>query len=64
MARQYAVQAKLGQAGYSAWRATAYSSKDIHVSPRYGSWDATSQQVVPPKGPSPAPGQTTTTPTS
>jgi hypothetical protein len=64
MARQYAVQAKLGQTGYAAWRATAYSASDIHVSPRYGSWDASSQQVVPPKGPSPAPGETTTTATS
>jgi hypothetical protein len=60
LARQYAVQAKLGQARYAAWRSSAYTDADIQVSPRYGSWDAASQQVVPPKGPSPAPGATTT----
>jgi hypothetical protein len=58
LARQFAVQVKLGHAGYSAWRATAYRDADIHVSPRYGSWDESTQQVVPPKGPSPAPGET------
>jgi hypothetical protein len=61
IARQYAVEVKLGQAGYSAWRSTAYPAAHIQVSPRYGSWDEASQQVVPPKGPEPAPGETTTT---
>ena len=64
LARQYGVQAKLGSQGYAAWRATAYGAADIQVSPRYGSWDEASQSVVAPKGPSPAPGQTTTVPAS
>jgi hypothetical protein len=61
ISRQYAVETKLGQQGYLAWRNKAYRAADIHVSPRYGSWDASSQAVVAPKGPRPAPGDTTTT---
>jgi hypothetical protein len=61
IARQYAVEVKLGQAGYAAWRSEAYPAAHVQVSPRYGSWDEASQQVVPPKGPKPAPGETTTT---
>ncbi len=61
LTKQYAVESRLGQAGYSAWRTTAYADAHISVSPRYGSWDSTTQQVVAPKGPRLAPGETTTT---
>jgi hypothetical protein len=64
ISRQYAVESKLGQQGYLAWRTKAYRTADIEVSPRYGSWDASTQAVVPPKGPQPAPGETTSTTTA
>lgn len=61
IARQYAVQAKLGSTGYDAWRTKAYRDADIEVSPRYGTWDAASQAVIAPKGPQPASVDTTAT---
>jgi hypothetical protein len=61
ISRQYAVESKLGQQGYLAWRNKAYRAADIEVSPRYGSWDGSAQAVVAPKGPRPAAGDTTTT---
>lgn len=36
---------------YQAWRSREYLEADIHVSPRYGTWDGASGQVVPPTGP-------------
>lgn len=61
ISRQYAVQAKLGQQDYVAWRTKAYADAHIEVSPRYGSWDPKAQAIVAPKGPQPAPGDTTST---
>ena len=61
ISRQYAVQAKLGQQGYVAWRNKAYADAHVQVSPRYGSWDPKAQAIVAPKGPQPAPGDTTST---
>jgi hypothetical protein len=61
ISRQYSVESKLGQQGYLAWRTKAYRAAKIEVSPRYGSWDASTQAVVAPKGPQPAPGETTST---
>ena len=61
ISRQYAVQSKLGQQGYLAWRTKAYGAAHIEVSPRYGSWDPKAQAIVAPKGPQPASGETTTT---
>ena len=61
ISRQYAVQAKLGQQDYTAWRTKAYAAAHIEVSPRYGSWDPKAQAIVAPKGPQPAPGETTST---
>jgi len=51
VARQIAVQNELGEEGYTAWRAETYSEADIEVNPRYGSWDGTTGQIVPPSGP-------------
>ncbi len=64
ISRQYAVESALGQQGYVAWRTKAYADAHIAVSPRYGSWDASSQTVKPPTGPQPASGGTTTTATA
>jgi hypothetical protein len=61
IARQYAVETELGQQGYVSWRNKAFRAADIEVSPRYGTWDASSQSIVAPKGPQPAPGDATTT---
>ena len=47
---QLAVQDALGE-DYPAWRSREYLDADIHVSPRYGSWDGANGQVVPPQGP-------------
>jgi hypothetical protein len=47
---QLAVEDALG-ADYQAWRTREYLEADIHVSPRYGTWDGANGQVVPPKGP-------------
>lgn len=51
VARQIAVQSQLGDEGYTEWRSDAYSTIDIEVSPRYGTWDGTTGQIVPPAGP-------------
>ena len=59
--RQYSVENHYGQQGYTAWRSAAYRAAHVEVSPRYGTWDAGTQTIVAPKGPLPAPGQTTTT---
>lgn len=61
IARQVAVTDKLGNAAYSAWRTKAYATTSIEVNPRYGSWDAKSGQIVPPKGPSEPAGSPTVT---
>jgi hypothetical protein len=58
VARQIAVQTELGDEGYTEWRTEAYTTSEIEVSPRYGSWDGTTGQIVPPEGPT----QPTTTP--
>ena len=55
VARQFAVSQAMGDE-YDAWRVEALSAGDIEVNPKYGSWDATSGQLVPPEGPRPAPG--------
>ena len=51
VARQIAVQGELGDEGYTTWRTDAYRTTDIEVSPRYGTWDGTTGQIVPPTGP-------------
>jgi hypothetical protein len=51
IARQYAVEQKLGQEGYIAWRNKAYDAADVEVSARYGHWDPKAQAVVAPEGP-------------
>jgi hypothetical protein len=55
VARQFAVSQAMGEE-YEAWRVEALSGSDIEVNPKYGSWDATTAQLVPPEGPRPAPG--------
>jgi len=50
-ARQLAVQTKLGDTGYTKWHTAAYAKTTIEVSPRYGTWDAATGQIVAPKGP-------------
>jgi opacity protein-like surface antigen len=50
VARQAAVGQSLGD-GYEAWLAEAFAKADIEVSPRYGTWDRASNQIVPPEGP-------------
>jgi hypothetical protein len=52
VARQVAVQTEYGDEAYTAWRTEAYAGSDIEVSPRYGTWDATTGQITPPSGPS------------
>lgn len=51
VARQIAVSEALGEDDYNAWRTQAFAETDIEVSPRYGSWDAESGQIVAPTGP-------------
>lgn len=51
VARQIAVQEQMGEDGYTAWRAEAYAETDIEVSPRYGTWDSASGQIIAPTGP-------------
>lgn len=51
VARQIAVQGELGDEGYTEWRTEAYNGSDIEVSPRYGTWDGSTGQIVPPTGP-------------
>lgn len=51
VARQIAVENELGEDGYTEWRTKAYAETEIEVSPRYGSWDVASGQVVAPEGP-------------
>lgn len=55
VARQFAVSQSMGPE-YQDWRFEALTTTDIEVSPRYGRWESTSGQVVPPDGPLPAPG--------
>lgn len=55
VARQFGVSEAMGEE-YDAWRVEALSGGDIDVNPKYGSWDATTAQLVPPEGPRPAPG--------
>lgn len=57
VARQLAVQEALGE-DYPQWRQQAYTTTEIEVSPRFGSWDAASGQILPPDGPRPAPSGT------
>lgn len=51
VARQIAVENELGEDGYTEWRTKAYAETEIEVSPRYGTWDVASGQVVAPEGP-------------
>lgn len=51
VARQIAVSEALGEDDYNTWRTAAYAETDIEVSPRYGSWDPESGQIVAPIGP-------------
>jgi hypothetical protein len=51
VAERIAVQTELG-AGFEAWQSTAYDEADVEVSPKYGTWDKTTGQIAPPKGPS------------
>lgn len=51
VARQIAVSESLGDNGYNAWRTKTYARANIAVSPRYGSWDAKTGQVLAPEGP-------------
>lgn len=60
VARQLAVQNKLGPTDYPTWRTTAYATVDIEISPRYGTWDPKTGQITPPQGPT-QPSVTTTT---
>lgn len=54
-ARRFAVTEAMGEEGYGQWLSEAYTSTEIEVNPRYGSWDRVSGSVVPPEGPRPAP---------
>jgi hypothetical protein len=56
-----ALQADIGEEEFTTWIADAIASAKVKVSPRYGRWDQDAQSVVPPDGPKPAPGGTTTT---
>ncbi|MDX6595990.1 MAG: hypothetical protein QOI72_1372 [Solirubrobacterales bacterium] len=60
VARQFAVSQALGD-GYQAWVAEAFTKADVEVSPRYGTWDRASGQVVPPEGPTEPAGASTPT---
>lgn len=51
VARQIAVETELGEDGYTKWRTKAFADTEIEVSPRYGTWDGESGQVVAPEGP-------------
>ena len=51
ISEQLALQAELGQDGYTTWRDEAYRKSDIDVSPRYGTWDPSTGAVNPPRGP-------------
>lgn len=51
VARQIAVSDKLGEDGYNKWRTKAFAQTDIEVSPRYGTWDAKTGQILAPSGP-------------
>jgi hypothetical protein len=48
--RQFNVQEEMG-ADYDAWVSETLAEADIEVSPRYGTWDGESGQVLPPPGP-------------
>lgn len=47
---QLAVEDALGDQ-YSTWRADTYRTAKVEVSPRYGTWDGSQGQVVPPEAP-------------
>ena len=51
VARQIGVQSELGDEGYGEWRTEAYADADIEINPRYGTWDASTGQIVAPTGP-------------
>ncbi|MEO7428889.1 MAG: hypothetical protein ABIY48_05855 [Acidimicrobiales bacterium] len=51
VARQLAVQTKLGDTDYTAWHTKAQAQTPIEISPRYGTWDPATGQITPPKGP-------------
>lgn len=51
VARQLAVQTELGEDSYTEWRTKAFAETAIEVSPRYGTWDPKSAQIIAPKGP-------------
>jgi hypothetical protein len=50
-ARQLAVQAELGEEGFSAWITETLAETTIEVNPRFGRWDPEAQTVVGPEGP-------------
>ena len=50
VARQIGLEEALGDE-YPIWAADAFESADIEVNPRYGTWSAEEQRVVPPDGP-------------
>lgn len=54
IARQFTVQESLAE-GYASWYAEAIRDPSIEVSPRYGTYDRATGNVVPPEGPRPAP---------
>ncbi len=55
VARQVKLGETLGEDAYGAWLQDAFARADIEVNPRFGSWDRTSAQAVPPRGPVDAP---------
>jgi hypothetical protein len=55
VARQFRVQAELADE-YAAWAEESFTSADIEVSPRYGTWDTARAAVRAPEGPRQAPG--------
>ena len=54
VARQFAVQQAMGEE-YQPWLVERYSTTDVEVNPRYGSWDKATGTVVPPEGPTSPP---------
>jgi hypothetical protein len=56
-----ALQADIGEDQFTAWISTSVDSANVKVNPRYGRWDKDARAVVPPDGPKPPPGATTTT---
>lgn len=50
ISEQNVLQEELG-VDLATWRAQAFQAADVEVSPRYGTWDGTRGQVLPPEGP-------------